>query len=78
MLYQLAKTQGKVARRILQRDQQAAADAAYLYGTLYPEKHLQERLYSILPFLAQHGPDFLDRLYSNVHLDCPDHVLLPL
>jgi bacillithiol biosynthesis cysteine-adding enzyme BshC len=78
MLYQLTKTRAKVARRILQRDEEARADAAYLYGTLYPEKHLQERLYSILPFLAQHGPDLLDRLYAQVHLDCPDHVLLPL
>jgi bacillithiol biosynthesis cysteine-adding enzyme BshC len=78
MLYQLSKSRAKVARRILQRDEQAASDAAYLYGTLFPQKHLQERLYSILPFLAQHGPDLLDRLYTQVHMDCPDHVLLPL
>jgi bacillithiol synthase len=78
MLYQLAKSRAKVARRILQRDEQAAADAAYLYGTLFPQKHLQERFYSIVPFLAQHGLDLLDRLYAQVHMDCPDHVLLPL
>ena len=28
-----------------------------LYGLIYPERHLQERLYSILPFLAKHGLD---------------------
>jgi bacillithiol biosynthesis cysteine-adding enzyme BshC len=78
MLYQLSKSRRKVARRILQRDEEAAAGASYLCGALYPEKHLQERLYSILPFLAQHGPDLLDRLYAHVHLDCPDHVLLPV
>jgi hypothetical protein len=39
---------------------------------------LQERFYSILPFLAQHGPDLIDRLYDGVRMDCPDHVLLPL
>jgi uncharacterized protein YllA (UPF0747 family) len=78
MLYQLSKTRAKVARSILRRDEQASADAAYLYGTLYPHKHLQERLYSIVPFLAQHGLDLVDRLYAQVHMDCPDHILLPL
>lgn len=78
MLYQLSKTRGKVARRILQRNEQATADASYLYGSVYPQKHLQERLYSILPFLAQHGPGLINDLYEHVHLDCPDHVLLPV
>lgn len=78
ILYQLSKTRAKVARTIMRRDEQASADAAYLSSTLYPEKHLQERLYSILPFLAQHGLDLVDRLYAQVHMDCPDHILLPL
>lgn len=78
MLYQLSKTRAKTARAILRREEQTAADAKWLYNGLYPHKHLQERLYSILPFLAQHGPDLIDRLYENVHLDCPDHVLLPV
>ena len=54
------------------------SDAAWLYNGLYPQKHLQERFYSIVPFLARHGPDLLERLYEHVHTDCPDHVLLPL
>jgi hypothetical protein len=78
MLYQLSKSRNKVARAILRRDERASSEASWLYSTLYPEKHLQERLYSILPFLAQHGPDLVDRLYSQVHMDCPDHILLPL
>jgi bacillithiol biosynthesis cysteine-adding enzyme BshC len=78
ILYQLSKTRAKVARGILRRNDQSSADASYIYSTLYPNKHLQERLYSILPFLAQHGLDLVDRLYAQVHMDCPDHVLLPL
>ena len=45
-------------------------------GLIYPEKHLQERLYSILPFLARHGFDLIGTLYDNIRLDCPDHRLL--
>jgi bacillithiol synthase len=37
---------------------------------------LQERLYSIVPFLAKHGLDLVDRIYENIQLDCPDHRLL--
>lgn len=78
ILHQLTKSRSKVGRTLLQRDQRADAESAWLYNGLYPEKHLQERYYSIVPFLAQHGLDLVDRLYEHVHTDCPDHVLLPL
>jgi bacillithiol synthase len=78
ILHQLAKSRAKVAREMLRRDSRAAADASYLYGGMFPHKHLQERIYSILPFLARHGVDLIDRLYANVRLECPDHILLPV
>ena len=78
ILHQLTKSRAKVAREMLRRDHRAAGDASYLYGGVFPYKHLQERLYSILPFLARHGVDLIDRLYSNVRLECPDHILLPV
>jgi bacillithiol synthase len=76
ILYQLAKLESKTARETLHRNQRAAADASYTSGLIYPEKHPQERLYSILPFIAQHGPGLVDTLYENIHLDCPDHKVL--
>jgi bacillithiol biosynthesis cysteine-adding enzyme BshC len=76
MMYQLTKIENKTAREALRRDTRAAEDAAGLSNLIYPEKHLQERYYSILPFLAKHGPGLLDTLYENVHLDCPDHKVL--
>src|SRR5579883_244784 len=76
--YQLGKLERKVGREALRRDERAARDAASLYGLIYPERHLQERLYSILPFLAKHGLDLVPRLYEAVQLDCPDHRLVVL
>ena len=76
MLHQLSKIHAKVAREILRRDQRSREEAAYLYNTVYPHKHLQERFYSILPFLARHGFELIDQLYEAVKLDCPDHILL--
>jgi bacillithiol synthase len=76
MLHQLTKIRAKVARETLRRDERSRNEAAYLYNTVYPHKHLQERFYGILPFLARHGFELVDQLYDAVKLDCPDHILL--
>jgi bacillithiol biosynthesis cysteine-adding enzyme BshC len=76
MLYQLTKSQGKLERATLRRDAAAAQDAAYIYNLIYPHRHLQERFYSILPLMARYGPDLIQKVYDNIRLDCPDHVVL--
>jgi len=76
ILYQLSKVSAKTAREALRRDQRAGADAAYLTHLLWPHRHPQERFYSILPFLARHGPDLIARLYAEVRLDSPAHRLV--
>ena len=63
-------------REILRRDARATSDAQHLNGLLFPHRHLQERFYSILPFLAKHGLDLVDQLQDSVMLDCPDHRVL--
>jgi len=74
--YQLDKIERKAGLEALRRDARAERDAASLCGLIYPERHLQERLYSILPFLAKHGLDLVGRLYDSLVLDCPDHRLV--
>jgi bacillithiol synthase len=76
--YQLEKARRKTAREILRRDGRATSDAQYLSGLLFPHRHLQERFYSILPFLAQHGPGLMEQLLENITLACPDHRVLTL
>jgi bacillithiol biosynthesis cysteine-adding enzyme BshC len=76
ILYQLSKIEQKTGREAFRREERASRDTAYLCDLVYPQKHLQERFYSILPFLARHGVDLVGRLYDNVHLDCPDHLLV--
>jgi len=73
ILYQLEKIGKKTARETLRRDERALADASHLAAMLYPHRHPQERFYSILPFLAQHGVDLIDRLTDVVEPMCPDH-----
>jgi bacillithiol biosynthesis cysteine-adding enzyme BshC len=78
MVYQLEKTRRKIERETMRRDNRAAEEARYLSGLLFPQRHLQERFYSILPFLAKHGLDLIDNLYDAAQLDCPDHHVLTI
>jgi bacillithiol biosynthesis cysteine-adding enzyme BshC len=74
--YQIAKIGRKAGREALARDARAVSDARSLHGLVCPEGHLQERLYSILPFLARHGLDLPAQLHQAIELDCPDHRIL--
>jgi uncharacterized protein YllA (UPF0747 family) len=76
--HQLAKSQAKAARELMRRSDREQTDSTYLINEIFPHRHLQERFYSILPFLAQHGPDLVGRVYDNIHVDCFDHHVLPL
>jgi uncharacterized protein YllA (UPF0747 family) len=71
--YQVDKITRKTATQIMARDAQAIRDARSLNGFVFPEKHLQERLYSIVPFIAKFGPGLVNELYSAVRMECPDH-----
>ncbi len=75
ILYQIDKLGRKTAREAMQRDHRAARDAAYLTNLIYPHRRLQERLYSIVPFLAKHGLDLPQRLLNETQLACPDHMI---
>ncbi len=76
--YQVDKMKRKTARESLRRDERASADTSYLRGVVYPEGHLQERLHSILPFLAKYGMELVDKLYAEVKPECPDHRVITL
>lgn len=76
ILYQLEKNQRKAAAEALRRNSLADAAASHIAGLVFPERHLQERLYSILPFLATHGFDLIDTIYENTQQGCPDHLVL--
>ena len=73
ILHQFDKMRKKTERETLRRNERACEEARYLSALLYPHRHPQERFYSILPFLAEHGMDLVERLYDVVQMNCPDH-----
>ena len=78
MLYQLGKIRGKAARESLRRNAEVQHEIEALSNLVYPNKTQQERVYSVLAFLAHHGPDFIERLYAAISPDCHDHQVLVL
>ncbi len=75
ILYQMNRLSQKTAREALRRDERASQEASYLIDLIYPHRHLQERLYSIVPFLAKYGLDLPERLLGLTQLACPDHMV---
>jgi bacillithiol biosynthesis cysteine-adding enzyme BshC len=45
-------------------------------NNLYPNRHLQERVFNIVPYLIKYGYAFLDRLSEAVDIDEPHHQLV--
>ncbi|HUA61267.1 MAG TPA: bacillithiol biosynthesis cysteine-adding enzyme BshC [Verrucomicrobiae bacterium] len=74
--HQVSKVEGKAGREAMRRDERAARDARSLFGLIYPERHLQERLHSFLPLLAKHGAELVDQVYQAIELGCADHRIL--
>ena len=60
---------------MLRRDERASQNATYLMNLVYPHRRLQERIYSIVPFLAKYGLDLPQQLYAETQLACPDHMV---
>ncbi len=71
--YQAAKIARKTQAQMLLKDEQAQRDTSALHGISFPQDHLQERLYSIVPFLAKFGPGLVSEIYEHVRVECPDH-----
>lgn len=76
--YQIEKIHRKTAREALRRNAQVEEAAEHLSRLVYPERRLQERLYSILPFLARHGLHVVDTVFAAIEDSRRDHIVLTL
>lgn len=76
--YQLDKIDSKVAREALRRTGTARRHAASLADSVFPNSNLQERVYSVLPFLAKFGPAFVERVQEAINPGSADHTVIHL
>ncbi len=76
--YQLEKSQSKVAREALRREATSQRHAARLADWVYPTENMQERVYSVLSFVAKFGPGFVEAIRAEIEPGCADHKVLAL
>ena len=66
ILYQFEKLRGKAGRAENFRTGVLDRHEREILGALFPHHGLQERTLCLLPFLARHGVELLDRLYAEM------------
>jgi len=76
--YQMEKMRRKTARAALRRSAEVEQQARHAFRLASPERKLQERYYSFLPFLARHGMQLAGELLGAIDPFEPAHeVLVP-
>lgn len=78
MLYQFEKLRGKAGRAENFRTGVLDGHEKEILGGLFPHRGLQERTLCLLPFLARHGMELLDRLTSELKEPCAGHRIVIL
>ena len=76
--YQLQRLRSRAARAQVKRDHELEQQAAALSQSLYPGQELQERLIGGISFIAQFGPEFLDRIYEAIGPGCTGHQVIAI
>ncbi len=76
--YQLEKIDAKVSREALRRDAMARLHARSLADWIYPTGNMQERVHSVLPFVAKFGTSFVERVKKAIRPGSGEHVVLDL
>jgi bacillithiol synthase len=76
ILHQFLKLKEKAGRAENLRTGVLNHKESLILAALYPHKDLQERVLCMLPWLAQYGPELLDKLARNIDLGAPQHHLL--
>lgn len=74
--WQLEKMRRKTARAALRKQAETEQQARHAFRLVSPERKLQERYYSFVAFLAQHGTGLLEQLLSATDALRPSHEVL--
>jgi len=76
ILYQVSKIRRKAQRSALRRQSEAEQQARHAFRLVSPERRLQERYYSFLPFLARYGVRIIEDLLAAIDPVHPGHEVV--
>ena len=75
---QLRFLEKKIVRAAKKRNNIEVGQIRKAGDYLYPNGHLQERVFNIVPYLLKYGPAFVDKLDEAIDLDAHDHQMLTI
>jgi bacillithiol biosynthesis cysteine-adding enzyme BshC len=78
MKHHLKFLEKKVLQAATKQNEIAVQQIRKAADQLYPNGHLQERVFNIAPYLMKYGPSFIDTLDAAIDLDAHDHQILTL
>ncbi len=76
MIRQLKFTEKKILQAAAKQNETTIRQLRRAVNSLYPNQHLQERVFNIVPYLIKYGYAFMDKLGRAANLDEPDHQIL--
>ena len=71
--HQMNLLEGKVIQAAKKKQDIVGRKLTKLENTLCPNRHLQERVFNVTPFLMKYGFSWLEELYEAVDLTHFDH-----
>jgi uncharacterized protein YllA (UPF0747 family) len=78
MNQQLNFLEKKVRQAATKRNDIAVQQLHKAVDNLFPNRHLQERVFNIVPYLIKYGAAFIDQLDQAIAIDIVDHQYLVL
>ena len=78
MNQQLEFLRKKVLKTAKQRDAIITQQLSKAMHNLYPNNHLQERVFNITPLLLKYGYGLMEQLYQAIDIDSYDHQIIKL
>ena len=78
MVQQLRYLEKKIVQAAKKQNDIAVGQIRKAGDHLYPNGHLQERVFNIVPYLLKYGPAFVDKLDEAIDLDAHDHQILTM
>jgi bacillithiol biosynthesis cysteine-adding enzyme BshC len=78
MIQQLKFLEKKILQAATKRNDIAVQQLRKAGENLYPNGHLQERVFNVVPYLLKYGSAFLDQLDRAIGIDEIDHQILTM
>jgi bacillithiol biosynthesis cysteine-adding enzyme BshC len=76
MIRQLTFMEKKARQAARKQNETATQQLHKAVANLYPNQHLQERVFNIVPYLIKYGYAFMDQLSQAIDIDEPNHQIV--